>query len=161
MRVGEGPALMAEQLRLEEPGGDRGAVDLDERIIPARRHGVDGTSDEILAHPAFATDQDRCVGVRDFHDRSRDRAHLRALAEKRAVEAQRLLPRGGSQPVGIAVIFVFHEDLGHPTFLKALTPSAYRENPRYQTGHFPGGQAGAGLSRTWAAGRRRERARPR
>src|SRR5207237_1719510 len=103
-------------------------TNLRSRVDPAPRPGVDGPCDEILSHPAFATDQDRRVGVRYFHDRSRDRAHLRALAEERALEAQRFLPRGGSQPVGMAAI-LFRVDLVHRKFLEALTPFAYRENP--------------------------------
>src|SRR2546425_12279477 len=47
VRAGEGPLLVAEQLRLEQPRRDRGTVDLDERAAVTCRSGVDRPGDEV------------------------------------------------------------------------------------------------------------------
>ena len=70
VRPGERALFVAEELRLEEPGGNRGAVDLDEGATAASRGGVDGSRDEVLADAAFPTE---------------DRPHRRAAVEERGV----------------------------------------------------------------------------
>src|SRR5262249_20332606 len=63
-RAGESPAFVAEQLALDQPGGQRRTVHLDERprLTPAAR--VNGPGDELLAGAGFAEDEHRRVGVR-------------------------------------------------------------------------------------------------
>src|SRR6202008_933278 len=64
--AGEGALLVAEELALEQRVGQRGAVDGDERLAPARGEVVDGLGDELLAGAALALDE---------HG-ARDRGHL-------------------------------------------------------------------------------------
>src|SRR5208282_3339629 len=63
--AGEGPALVAEELALDELLRDRGAVDLDERLVFARRVVVEGALDGLLARAALACNQQRSRGVGD------------------------------------------------------------------------------------------------
>mgnify|MGYP003694660065 CR=1 FL=1 len=56
--IGEGPALVPEQLRLEQGLGDGGAVDVDERTAATRSGLVDGPGEEPLAGAGLAEDQD-------------------------------------------------------------------------------------------------------
>ena len=58
-RIGEGPALEAEQLGLEEGVGNRGAVDLDERSRRAGAGPVQGAREEPLARAGLPQDQER------------------------------------------------------------------------------------------------------
>ena len=51
------PLLVAEQLALDQLLGDRGAVHLDERLVPPVRVAVDGPGHQLLAHPALAGDE--------------------------------------------------------------------------------------------------------
>jgi hypothetical protein len=46
--AGEGPLLVAEQLALQQPGGDGRAVELNEGLFPAGAQVVQGTRDEFL-----------------------------------------------------------------------------------------------------------------
>ena len=57
-RAGEGAALVAEELALEERVRDRGAVDRDERMVAARGEHVDRPREELLARPALALEED-------------------------------------------------------------------------------------------------------
>ena len=82
VRAGEGPLLVAEQLRLEQPRRDRGTVDLDERAAVTCRSGVDGPGDEVLTYAAFPTDQDRRIRIGDVLDDRPDCPHLRASVEE-------------------------------------------------------------------------------
>src|SRR5262249_57253044 len=66
MRPGEGAPLVAEQLRLEELGRQRGAVHGDEGTVPADPLPVDRASDQLLAGAGFTGDQDRRRGVGDL-----------------------------------------------------------------------------------------------
>ena len=63
----EGAALVAEQLALQDVGGDGGAVDRQEAEIPARRVLVDGVGDQLLAGAALPDDQHAAAGGR--HER--------------------------------------------------------------------------------------------
>src|SRR2546423_1336932 len=90
-RTGEGAAVVAEELALDELGGDGGAVHLHKGAAGQRRLLVDGAGDELLAGPALAGDEDAALGRRHLgdlpeellHDRRRA-DHLVALAGGRA-----------------------------------------------------------------------------
>ena len=56
--AGKGAALMAEQLRPDKPGGERGAIDGDERSAADRRQLMDDARQQILADAGLAGDQD-------------------------------------------------------------------------------------------------------
>src|SRR5690606_24109381 len=56
-RAGERALLMPEQLGFDEVGGDRAAIDRDERAAGARAGGVDRLRDYLLADAALAFDQ--------------------------------------------------------------------------------------------------------
>ena len=60
---------VAEQLRFEEPRGQGGAVDLDERPVGPGAGRVDRLGDQLLAGPALAEDQDRRRAGRGLADR--------------------------------------------------------------------------------------------
>ena len=49
--AGEGAALEAEELGLEQLRRQRRAIDLDERALAARRRGMDGARDQFLPVP--------------------------------------------------------------------------------------------------------------
>src|SRR6202008_3793794 len=55
--AGKGALLVAEQLALQQPGGDSRTIQLDERAAPARAQVVQGPSDELLARAAFAPNE--------------------------------------------------------------------------------------------------------
>ena len=57
--AGERPVLVAEQLAGQQASRQGGAVQADERPLAARAGEVDGAGDQLLAHAAFAADQDR------------------------------------------------------------------------------------------------------
>ena len=48
-RPGEGAALVAEELAFEQPGGNRGTVQLDEGLVAPGAEGVDGAGHQLLA----------------------------------------------------------------------------------------------------------------
>src|SRR5262249_1106751 len=75
LAAGEGAAesalLVAEQLALDQAGGQGGAVDFDERVAPAPAWGtggVDGAGDQLLARARLAGDEHRGVGGGDAAD---------------------------------------------------------------------------------------------
>ena len=61
--VGEGAALVAEELALQEGFGEGGAVDGDEALVGPGAALVDGPGDEFLAGAALAGDEDRGPGL--------------------------------------------------------------------------------------------------
>ena len=65
---GEGTLLVAEQLALQEPRGDGGAVELDERAALAWAQVVQGAGDELLARAGLAADEDGGIGRGDSLD---------------------------------------------------------------------------------------------
>ena len=69
-RAGERALLVAEQLALEQFGGQRGAVHLHERLGFARRALVDRARDQLFADAALAANEDRHVAVGDLFDDS-------------------------------------------------------------------------------------------
>src|SRR5437899_516328 len=58
MRAREGALLVAEELGLEQPLGNGGAVDLDEGPLAARGGHMDGAGDAVLAPTALTSDPD-------------------------------------------------------------------------------------------------------
>jgi hypothetical protein len=62
-RAREAAALVAEQLRVDELGGDRPAVDADERLGRSLRPGVERPRDDLLARARLAEQQHRHVGA--------------------------------------------------------------------------------------------------
>jgi len=54
--AGEGSPLVAKQLAFKQPGGNRRAVQADERKIPARTQAVNGARNQLLAGPGFSQD---------------------------------------------------------------------------------------------------------
>ena len=79
--AGEGAALVAEELGLEELEGEGGAVDLDEGALAAGGAVVDGAGDELLADAGLAPDEDGGIGVGDLIDHFLDGLHARAVLE--------------------------------------------------------------------------------
>ena len=67
-RAGERAALVAEELALEQPLGERRAVQADERLVRARRRGVDRLGDELLAGAALAGDEHARAAGADLRD---------------------------------------------------------------------------------------------
>ena len=72
---------MAEQLRLHERFGERGAVENHKRLVPARRKALDRLRDEFLARAAFAADQHRRAARRNLAYLLVDRPHGGAAAD--------------------------------------------------------------------------------
>src|SRR5207253_6902046 len=56
--TGEGAALVAEELALQQAGGDGGAVELDERASAPGAQRVDQAADQLLARARLAPDED-------------------------------------------------------------------------------------------------------
>ncbi len=75
MRAGEGAALMAEELALEEIGRDRRAIHRNERPRPAAAEAVDGARHHFLASPGLAGDEDRHVAIGQPPDQLLHLAH--------------------------------------------------------------------------------------
>ena len=64
-RAGERALLVPEQFALQQPGGNGGAVQLDERAIAARTQAVNGARQQLLAGSRFSLDQHGGIGGRD------------------------------------------------------------------------------------------------
>src|SRR5439155_19180587 len=84
LRVGKGPALVAEELRLQQRAGNRRARHRDER--PPRPPAVvmDGARDELLPRPGVPAQQHGDVTARDAADRLVNLLHARMAADERA-----------------------------------------------------------------------------
>ena len=94
--AGEGAALVAEHLALEEVLGDRAAVHRHEAACCACRQPVQRGRDELLARAALTRDEDRCVRRRHAPDDLEDGQHARMPADdalEHAVGAVSLLRR--------------------------------------------------------------------
>ena len=78
----EGAALVAEELALDQPARDRGAVHLDERPPAPPAEVVDGLRGELLPRPRLAGDEDRRVRRRDVLDQVEDAAHGGRVADE-------------------------------------------------------------------------------
>ncbi len=81
LRAGERPALVAEQLRLDQRLRQRGAADLDEGLLGARRVVVDRVRDHLLAGAGLAADQHRRGRAGDLRDLLVDLLNRRAVAD--------------------------------------------------------------------------------
>jgi hypothetical protein len=81
--AGEGAGLVAEQLRIQQGFGHRGAVQLDERRVPARRQIGQAAGHELLAGAALADDQHRAVQRRDLGNMRQHVQERRRLADRR------------------------------------------------------------------------------
>ena len=75
------PLLVPEQLALEQPGGDGGAVQLHERPAAAAAQVVDGAGDQLLAGTRLPLDEHGGVGRRDDLDLLQHLLQRRALAD--------------------------------------------------------------------------------
>ncbi len=71
---------VAEERGLEQLGGHGAGVDGNERLVAARRVGVDGLGDDLLAGAALALNQDRGTAGRDLRDQVEDAQHDLAFA---------------------------------------------------------------------------------
>ena len=96
-RPGEGPLLVAEQLRLEHAGGQRGAVDPHERARLAGAVDVDGARHHLLAGAGLAAQEDRRRGLRHLLDPRQHVPQRRRLADDGA-EAERAVRLLGEHP---------------------------------------------------------------
>src|SRR5690606_15057746 len=65
-RARERALVVPEELALEQPLGDRGAVDDDEGLLAARAPAVDGVGEALFARAGLAEDEDRRAGDRDL-----------------------------------------------------------------------------------------------
>ncbi|SAL86764.1 hypothetical protein AWB68_08143 [Caballeronia choica] len=85
--AGERPAFITEQLRLQQMGGNRTAIDRDERLAAPHRLFVNRHRGQFLAGARFARDEHRRVGHRDLADRAEQREHRVARADHLALGA--------------------------------------------------------------------------
>ena len=116
--AGEGPATVAEQLRLDQIRRDGGAVDLDERPVRAATELMDGARDELLASAVFSVHEDAGVARRDLAD---ERDHLlHRLASRDEVAERRVrselllqLPVLGRQLILLARLVQLREQERH------------------------------------------------
>ena len=75
------PALVAEELGLDQRLGQRRGADLDERLLGARRVVVDRVRDHLLAGARLAADEHRGVGPRHLRHLLVDLLDRRAVAD--------------------------------------------------------------------------------
>ena len=66
--AGEGTSLMTEQLAFDQTGGNRRAVQFDERSVAPGAHVVDRLRHQLLSGAGFSLDQNRRVSGRDNTD---------------------------------------------------------------------------------------------
>ena len=101
-RAGEGPALVAEQLALEQRLRDGGAMDRDEWSVRARASGVDGARQPFLANARLAQDDQRAVRRCDPSRRAIELAHRAQSLELREAVAVAVLPHAEPLLHGLA-----------------------------------------------------------
>ena len=92
LRAGEGAALVAEELGLEQVLRDGRRVDRDERPRRARAVPMQRARDELLARARLAGDEHRGVRLRQAADRAEHFLHRRRLAEH----------LGGRRPIAVS-----------------------------------------------------------
>ncbi len=92
--VGEGAPLVAEELRLQQLGRDRGAVDLDEGALAPRAAVVQPVRDEVLAGAALPLEEHGAARLREAQDERHELAHGPRLGH----DAGEGLARGGAHP---------------------------------------------------------------
>ena len=78
---GEGALDVAEERGFEQVRRDGAGVDGDEGLVAARRVGVDGLGDELLAGAALALDQNGGAAGSDLRDEVEEAQHRLALAD--------------------------------------------------------------------------------
>src|SRR5262245_30094739 len=81
--AGEGPLLVAEQLRLDQLAWDCRHVDGDESAVAALAVSVQRAGDEFLAGAGFARDHDGEIGLREPGNHAVDLLHRRTAADQR------------------------------------------------------------------------------
>src|SRR5579883_1573643 len=79
--AGEGATFVAEKLGFEEPGRNRGTIDLDEGAFAARTEVVNGAGDDFLTGAGFALNQDRGPRRRSQFDLGESAAEDGAFAD--------------------------------------------------------------------------------
>ena len=94
--AGEGALFVAEELALQQPVAERGAVYLHERLAGAEAVVVNGRGDKLLAGARLAADEDRRAGRGDLVDTEVDLAHAVRVADD-ALRAEPLL-EGVAEP---------------------------------------------------------------
>ncbi len=82
--TGERALLVTEQLGLEQVGGNRAAVDRDERAVAARAELMNGARGDFLAGAGFAEQQNGGVVRRDLADEGGDAADGERVAAQHA-----------------------------------------------------------------------------
>ncbi len=87
--TGESALLVAEQLALDQFGGNGCGVDRDERSIAPTAQLVDRLCDQFLAGAGFAEDQHGQVVAQHTRDHAVDRLHRRTAADQRQSLADR------------------------------------------------------------------------
>src|SRR5437899_3102280 len=85
IRARECALLVTEQLRLEQLTGKRGAVNLQELAMGARRRLVDRPGHHFLADSTLTPQQQRGVGGGHLRNQIPDRLHLGAAAQVQAL----------------------------------------------------------------------------
>src|SRR5438105_6398083 len=90
VRPGEGAPGVAEELALQELGGDGGAVERHEEALAPRAQAVDRARHQLLAGARLAGQQHGAAGGTDAADELVDRLH-RGRAPDQALEGRRLL----------------------------------------------------------------------
>ena len=142
-RPGEGAALVAEQLGLEEPFRNGRGVDGDERPVFSEAEPVDGLREHLLARAALPLDQDRQVR------RRRALGHVEHALERLALPDDLLEARGlpGAEhldlllePATVQRARHHHLELGHLERLgeEVVRPARdrlHRDLPRAVGGH--------------------------
>ena len=79
--AGEGALHVAEQRGFQQLGRQRAAVHGDKHVVGARRIGVDGFGDQLLAGSGFAGDQDGGAAGRHLRHQVEHAHHALALAD--------------------------------------------------------------------------------
>src|SRR5206468_3757325 len=80
-RAGEGAALVAEELALQDVRGDGAAVDRQEPLVASRAGAMDGVGDQLLAGAALADDENRGAGRGDHLHLLEQALHGRRAAD--------------------------------------------------------------------------------
>ena len=88
-RAREGAALVSKQLGLEQLLGQRGAIQRDERPVPARRRGMDEPRDDFLAGARFAGNEHGGIRRGDLRRVAQHPAPFDRLADDAQVGARR------------------------------------------------------------------------
>ena len=93
--AGEGPPLVPEQLRLQDPLRQGRAVDLDEGAVGAGAAAVQDAGQHPLAGAALALEQDGGLGIGHAQHLHENAAHARALRSQERIAGTAALDRDG------------------------------------------------------------------